>query len=136
MQKVFLWSSLTYEWTHVTPSSAFVPTTDRQASAPLSVMGISRPSGNVRSTMKRAIATSSLPCGGTSAASAIEPRFGPLPFHPREGSRGTQSRCSFSRYPRRHLHARVEAQLGQDVADVVVDSALGQEEPLGDLAIA
>src|ERR1051325_11972734 len=59
MQKVFLWSSVTYECTQVTPSSELVPTTDRQAWAPLSFIGISRPSGNVRSTMKRAIRTSS-----------------------------------------------------------------------------
>src|SRR6266576_3882473 len=58
MQNVFLWSSVTYECTHVTPSSALVPTTDRQASAPLSFIGISSPSGNERSTMKRAIRTS------------------------------------------------------------------------------
>src|SRR5437764_4023061 len=58
MQKVFLWSWVTYECTQVTPSSALVPTTYRQASAPLSFIGISSPSGNDRSTMKRAIRTS------------------------------------------------------------------------------
>src|SRR6476619_2450872 len=58
MQKVFLWSSVTYECTQVTPSSALVPTTDMHAWAPASVNGISRPSRNVRSTMNLAIRTS------------------------------------------------------------------------------
>jgi hypothetical protein len=48
-QNVFVLSSLTYEWTHVTPTSALRSTTPRQAVAPSSVIGIARPCGKVRS---------------------------------------------------------------------------------------
>src|SRR5262249_37695190 len=41
-----------------------------------------------------------------------------------------------SREPGRHLDARIEAELVEDVGHVVVDSALRQIEALGDLAVA
>src|SRR6266550_7211206 len=76
MQKVFLWSSVTYEWTHVTPSSAFVPTTDMQACAPCSVNGISSPSGNERSTMNLAIRTLLAICWRPGGGSPLDARLG------------------------------------------------------------
>src|SRR5882762_11615999 len=95
MQNVFLWSSVTYECTHVTPNSALVPTTDRQACAPCSVSGISSPSGNERSTMNLAI--------GTSLRLVVirEDRLPPQVMdgrharHRGEGSVGAQFKCSF-----------------------------------------
>src|SRR5438067_7556184 len=51
MQNVFTWFSLTYEWTHVTPSSAFCSTTAGHRSPE----GIRSPSANVRSTTYRGI---------------------------------------------------------------------------------
>src|SRR5438093_5640174 len=53
MQNVFSRSSLTYEWTQVTPSSAFRSTTARQSAAPSPSAGIGSPSVNVRSTRYR-----------------------------------------------------------------------------------
>src|SRR5579859_3165016 len=50
MQKVLLLSSVTYECTHVTPSSAFLPTTPRHTPAPSAVTGMCSPPGNVLST--------------------------------------------------------------------------------------
>src|SRR2546430_17307176 len=94
MQKVFLWSSVTYECTQVTPSSEFVPTTDMHACAPASVRGISRPSGNVRSTMKRA--TTDLLADAARVGCLFEQARSAFQFrHPREGSTGAQFRCSF-----------------------------------------
>src|SRR5580765_6094533 len=96
MQNVFLWSSVTYECTHVTPSSALVPTTDIQACAPCSVNGISSPSGKAHSTMNLAIRNL--------LAVVVAAREGRLPpqametrraRHPGEGSDGAQFKCSF-----------------------------------------
>src|SRR6267142_5412269 len=96
MQHVFLWSSVTYECTHVTPSSALVPTTDMQACAPCSVNGISSPSGKERSTMNLAIrnllavvAATREGCLPPQAMKARSAR------HPGEGSDGAQFKCSF-----------------------------------------
>src|ERR1039458_7149122 len=58
MQKVFCLSSLTYECTQVTPSSALPSTTDPHTETPSSEMGMSRPSGKILSTMYRAICLS------------------------------------------------------------------------------
>src|ERR1700704_5748593 len=96
MQNVFLWSSVTYECTHVTPSSALVPTTDMQACAPCSVNGISSPSGNERSTMNLAIrnllAVVAAPGGVRFPPRVREPRRA---SHPGEGSDDAQFKCSF-----------------------------------------
>src|SRR5690242_2372362 len=136
MQKVFLWSSLTYEWTHVTPSSALVPTTERHASDPLSVIGISSPSGNMRSTMKRAIDNLLRAIAARKAASQVRLGLDQRPAIRRKAQCSAQLLCSFLREPRRDLHPRVEAQLGKDVVHVVVDRALREVQPLGDLAVA
>src|ERR1700730_18615214 len=50
MQKVFFWSSVTYEWSQVTPSSPLRSTTCRHTAAPSALTGIWRPSVNVLST--------------------------------------------------------------------------------------
>src|SRR5580704_2923588 len=50
MQKVLRLSSLTYEWTQVTPSSALRSTTDKQIAAPCASTGMLSPSGKVLST--------------------------------------------------------------------------------------
>src|SRR5262245_23893031 len=55
MQNVFFRSSLTYEWTQVTPTSALRSTTPRHAAAPSSLMGIARPLGKRRSIGYRAM---------------------------------------------------------------------------------
>src|ERR1700687_906971 len=122
MQKVFLWSSVTYERTQVTPSSAFVPTTDRQACAPLSVKGISSPSGNERSTMNLAMrillalfATQRIACDirlWRGRAADI-----------RENAQVVLRSVLISRQPGGNLDAGVEPQLVQDVLDMVVHSA-------------
>src|SRR5690348_11867763 len=123
MQKVFLWSSVTYECTHVTPSSALVPTTDMHACAPASVSGISRPSGNERSTMNRAMCASLRVMRSRLWVTGQAPHRG-------KGSAGAQFRCSILwngalRAPRGEpgcdLHARVEAELVEDVRHMVVD---------------
>src|SRR5438067_13862770 len=44
--------------------------------------------------------------------------------------------CSFSSQPGSDLYSRVEAELGQDVMDVVVHGALGEVQALCDLAVA
>jgi hypothetical protein len=38
--------------------------------------------------------------------------------------------------PSRYLHARAETKLVPDLLDVVLRSALGDEEPFGDLSVA
>src|ERR1700691_2125178 len=55
MQNVCVFSSLTYECTHVTPSSALRPTTAPHTAAPSSLIGMRSPSGNVRCTRYRCI---------------------------------------------------------------------------------
>src|SRR6266550_4962023 len=125
MQKVFLWSSVTYECTHVTPSSALVPTTDRQACAPCSVSGISSPSGNERSTMNLAIGKPPCGCRGDPGGSPSASGYG-CPIRPPSGRR--LSRCSvqvlISGEPGRHLDPRVKPKLVEDVMHVIVDRAL------------
>src|SRR3989442_5273347 len=115
MQNVFLWSSVTYECTHVTPSSAFVPTTDMQACAPCSVDGISSPSGKVRSTMKRPI--TSPPCNRAAweGRHRSQAMWTSRPRHPGEGSFDAQFGYSFPGQPCRDLDPGIEAELGQDV---------------------
>jgi len=49
MQKVFLRSTVTYEWIQVTPSRALTATTPRQKRAPTSFWGMATPPGKVRS---------------------------------------------------------------------------------------
>src|SRR5882724_9341125 len=58
MQKVLRLSSVTYDWTQVTPSSPLFATTARQVFSPLASMGIDRPSGKVRSTRYRGMSPS------------------------------------------------------------------------------
>src|SRR6267142_5834894 len=55
MQNIFSRSSLTYEWTQLTPSSAFRSTTARHSAAASPLAGIGSPSVNVRSTRYRGI---------------------------------------------------------------------------------
>src|SRR5579872_1896337 len=140
MQNVFLWSSETYECTQVTPSSALVPTTERHACAPLSVIGISSPSGKVRSTMNRAITTSCLQLGGPAVAIALRLGRGRHGAIREKTQARAQSRCSFSCSslgdPRRDLDPRIEPELAEDVMHVVVDRSLGQVQALGDLLVA
>src|SRR5579864_6600627 len=145
MQNVFLWSSLTYEWTHVTPSSALVPTTDRQACAPLSVIGISSPSGNTRSTMKRAIDNPPACYRGPQGPHHCQARFRSARGHPWKGSRRCSIRVLISFWcalrppggnPCCDLHPRIESQLVEDVMHMVVDCALGEKQPVRDLAVA
>src|SRR5260221_11202645 len=96
MQNVFLWSSVTYECTHVTPNSALVPTTDRQACAPCSVSGISSPSGNERSTMNLAIGNLLAVCSGIREDHLPPQVMDARPArHRGEGSVGAQFKCSF-----------------------------------------
>src|SRR5690348_8597244 len=59
MQKVVRLSALTYDCTHVTPSSAFCSITAWQMVAPSSATGISSRSGKVRCTTYRGIQSSS-----------------------------------------------------------------------------
>src|SRR5882762_3150667 len=125
MQKVFLWSSVTYECTHVTPNSALVSTTDRQACAPCSVSGISSPSGNERSTMNLAIGNLLAVCSGDPGGSPSASGYG-WPTRPPSGRR--LSRCSvqvlISGESCRHLDPRGEPQLVEDGVHVIVDRAL------------
>src|SRR5438270_9691413 len=106
------------------------------ACAPWSVIGISSPSGKVRSTMNRAIwFAPSLVCDRV-AALGSQRRRGPQP-----GGCGKRlSQCSIrvlnSGQPGRDLDPRIEAELVQDVVDVVVDRALRQVEARGDVAVA
>src|SRR6202158_2674053 len=53
MQKVRFLSSLTYECTQVTPSSLLLATTLMHAFAPVASIGMTSPSGKVRSTRYR-----------------------------------------------------------------------------------
>src|ERR1700733_5890624 len=53
MQNVRVLSSLTYECTHVTPSSALLPTTRPHTAAPSSLIGMRSPSRNARCTRYR-----------------------------------------------------------------------------------
>src|SRR6266446_2859804 len=125
MQNVFLWSSVTYECTHVTPNSALVPTTDRQACAPCSVSGISSPSGNERSTMNLAIGNLLAVCRGDPGGSPSASGYGG-PTRSPSGRR--LSRCSvqvlISGEPRRHLDPGAKPKLVEDVVHVIVDGAL------------
>src|SRR6476646_5908128 len=96
MQNVFLWSSVTYECTHVTPNSALVPTTDMQACTPCSVSGISSPSGNERSTMNLAIRNLLAVVAATRECHLpLQAMEGCRACHPGEGSGGAQFKCSF-----------------------------------------
>src|SRR4051812_16835743 len=56
MQYVRLVSGVTYDVTHVTPSSALFSTTPPQVFAPSTLVGMLSPSANVRSTRYRGIA--------------------------------------------------------------------------------
>src|SRR5580765_3265870 len=82
-QNVFSRSSLTYEWTQVTPSSALRSTTARQSAAPSPSGGIRNPSGNVRSTTYRGILLLPLvrdPCSHDRRLERTEPH---PPHYPR-----------------------------------------------------
>src|SRR2546429_2732939 len=68
MQNVFSRSSLTYEWTQVTPSSAFRSTTARQSAAPSPSARRGSPSVNVRSTRYRGNSLSVRPQLGSGRA--------------------------------------------------------------------
>src|SRR5579859_5041956 len=56
--------------------------------------------------------------------------------HIREKAQPVLSSVLISREPGRDLHPRVEAELVEDVVDVVVDGALREVEPRRDLAVA
>src|SRR5438093_4417711 len=137
MQNVLSRSSLTYEWTQLTPSSAFRSTTARHSAAPSPPAGIGSPSVNVRSTRYR-------------GNSLLLPSATLLAF---DGTRGAR-RAHRPNYPgcpaalpilagepeedrlRARLAARAHVQLAKDRRDMVVDRLLGENEPLGDLGVA
>src|SRR5215471_12249740 len=60
MQKVLPLSSVTYECTHVTPSSALTPTTFRHTPAPSALTGMCSPAEKVLSTMYLGICRASV----------------------------------------------------------------------------
>src|SRR6266508_1969107 len=136
MQNVFCRSSLTYEWTQVTPSSAFRSTTAKDSAAP-SPPRTRSPSGKVRSTTYRGI--SLLLSTATNA-----------PIDGRRGARRAHRpdyRCCREALPilgskseaislRARLAARPNAQLAEDGRNVMIDRPLGEHQPLGDFGIA
>src|SRR5919108_169281 len=127
MQNVLRLSSVTYEWSHVTPASALLSTTDMQARAPSASEGIPSPSGNVRSTMYRGIASSFRLPGVT---------LGPAPYRPhRPRSLSWRGELPILRRDLRRLVAAADAELAEDGRHVVADRLLGDDEPCGDLRV-
>src|SRR6266511_2771111 len=137
MQNVFSRSSLTYEWTQVTPSSAFRSTTARHRAAPSPSAGLGSPSVNVRSTRYRGnsllLSSATLPAfdGRRGARRAHRPNYLGCPAAlPILGGKPEPGRL------RGRLAARANAELPEDRRDVVVNRPLGEHEPLGDLGVA
>src|SRR5262245_30010418 len=145
MQNVFFRSSLTYEWTQVTPTSALRSTTPRHAAAPSSLMGIARPLGKRRSIRYRAM-LGSLNSSGSIGSDDFSGPWRGIPAHrdrsldwrersllirvaiTRYGTTGLLSGADQDAEARRgpdRLTAAAHAELGEDGADVVIDRLLG-----------
>src|SRR5256885_4266689 len=124
-QKVFVRSSLTYEWTHVTPSSAFCSTMSRVLLSPSPTD--SSPAEKVRSTTYRGIDQTV----GRDRTRAHRPDYlccaGALPIL--GGEAQAQGLCA-------RLDTRAHVELAEDRSHVVVHGSFREHETVGDLGVA
>src|ERR1700674_1882319 len=137
MQKVRFASSLTSECTQVTPSSVLLSTTLMHALAPVASMGMTSPSGNVRSTRYRGISALRL-VHSSGRAATVDDSTGAL--H-RERSLFFAGAFPILREQAAALRrgdggaAGIHAQFIEDCGAVVVDGLGRDEEPAADLGV-
>jgi hypothetical protein len=130
-------SSLTYECTQVTPSSAFRSITWRQSSAPVSEIGIRNPSGKLRCTTYRGIWG---PPDWSDCENALNlwatkgGRIGTTPYV------GVSGYLSWACQPEPYrlggrFASSAGVELAQDRRDVMIDRLLRDDQPLCDLRV-